>query len=58
MYVDPLIFHTFYALAHVGPLMMIVAGVALLRSRRVGGLTFVRIGRVGASFYIARRNAR
>ena len=35
---------------------MIIAGLILQGGRKVGGLTFWRVGRIGGSIYLARRN--
>lgn len=40
------------------PALMLIAGIALclVRTHRVGGLVFWRIGRLGGSLYIARES--
>jgi len=54
MYVDPIIYHTVFALAALPSALCLIAAYTLARSKRVGGLTFCRLGRLGLSFYLTR----
>jgi hypothetical protein len=54
MYVDPIVFHAVFALAAAPCALCLLAAYVLHRSRRVGGLTFCRLGRLGFSFYLRR----
>lgn len=54
MYVDPIVFHAVFALAAAPCALCLVAAFTLARSKRVGGLTFCRLGRLGFSFYLTR----
>jgi hypothetical protein len=54
MYIEPFIFYYLWFMGLVPAILSGTAGVMLLRSRRVGGLTFVSLGRFGASFYVRR----
>ncbi len=55
MYIEPIAYHFIFTLACFAPLTLITSGIVLLRSRRVGGLTFCQLGPIGFSFYIRRR---
>jgi len=54
MYMEPWIFYYLWAQALILASLCGLAGVVLLRSRRVGGLTFVGLGRLGGCFYVRR----
>ena len=54
MYVEPLYFYYLMVMALGFSTLCGLLGYLLLTSRRVGGLTFVNLGRFGASFYFRR----
>ena len=45
----------FFILANAAAFWMFTVGILLVQSRRVGGLHHWRIGRIGGSFYVAKR---
>lgn len=55
MFVETTSFYLIFAIAWFAPISLMTAGCVLLRGRRVGGLTFCRLGPIGFSFYIRRR---
>jgi hypothetical protein len=54
MFIDPLVFHALFALAATPCALCLLVAWTLAHSRRVGGLTFCRLGRLGFSFYLTR----
>jgi len=52
--IDTYTLHALYAIALLAATTCSALGLALLRSRRVGGLTFCKIGRLGFCFYFTK----